>query len=145
MQPHHIFRKSLWGLLQSVSFDLIAWQFWMIIGSHLTFNQSTELLILGFIPLCLKTLIIQHSKKLYGFGSDHMHYWRMAIDCYTLVYDQVKLSWFKVIEWCQGSVDPDETWWHGLIPKEFIQQRSHLDSKGILMSLHERLTLDVQV
>ena len=63
----------------------------------------------------------------------------MAMDCHTLVCDQVKLSWFKVIEWCHGSVDPAETWWHGLIPK----QRPPLDSKGILRSLHERLTLDV--
>ena len=67
----------------------------------------------------------------------------MAMDCHTLVCDQVKLSWFKVIEWCQGSVDPAETWWHGLIPKEFIQQRPPLDSKGILRSLHERLTSNV--
>ena len=67
----------------------------------------------------------------------------MAMDCHPLVCDQVKLSWFKVIEWCQGSVDPTETWWHGLIPKEFLQQRPPLDSKGILRSLHERLTSDV--
>jgi len=72
-----------------------------------------------------------------------MHHWRMAMDCYTLVYDQVKLSWFKVIEWCQGFVDLAKTWWHGLISKEFIQQKPPLDSKGILRSLHERLTSDV--
>jgi len=50
------------------------------------------------------------------------------------------VNWFKVIEWCQGSVDPTKAWWHGLIPKEFIQQRPPLDSKGILSSLHEWLT-----
>jgi len=66
------------------------------------------------------------------------------MDCYTLVYDdQVKLSWFKVIEWCHGSVDPTKTWWHRLIRREFIQQRPSLDSKGFLRSLHERLTSDV--
>ena len=80
---------------------------------------------------------------MYGFGTNCMHLWRMAMDCYTLVYEQVKLSWFKVIEWCQGSVDSAETWWHGLIPKEFMQQRSPLNSKGILRSLHERLTSKV--
>jgi len=64
----------------------------------------------------------------------------MTMDCHTLVRDQVKLSRFKVIEWCQGSVDPAETWWHGLVLKEFIQQRPPLDSKGILRSLHEWLT-----
>jgi len=92
---------------------------------------------------CLKTLIILHSKKIYGFRTNHMHHWRMEMDCYTLVYDQVKLSWFKVIKWCQGSIDPAETWWHGLILKDFIQQRSPLDSKGTVRSLHEWLTSDV--
>jgi len=62
---------------------------------------------------------------------------------HTLVCDQVKLSWFKVIEWCQGFVDPIETCWHRLIPKEFIQRRLPLDSKWILRSLHERLISDV--
>jgi len=50
-------------------------------------------------------------------------------------------SWFKVIERCHGFVDPAETWWHGLIPKEFILQRPPLDSIGILRSLHERLMI----
>jgi len=67
----------------------------------------------------------------------------MVIDCHTLVCHHVKLSWFKIIEWCQGSIDPAETWWHRLIPKEFIQQRPPLDSKGIIRSLHERLTSNV--
>jgi len=65
------------------------------------------------------------------------------MDGYTLVYYQMKLSWLKIIEWCQGFVDLTETWWHGLIPKELIQQRPPLDSKGILRSRHERLTSDV--
>jgi len=55
----------------------------------------------------------------------------------------VKLSQFKVIEWCWVLVDPAKTWCHGLIPKEFVQQRPPFDSKGILRSLHEQLTLDV--
>ena len=76
-------------------------------------------------------------------GIDRAPHWRMAMNCHTLVYDQVKLSWFKVIEWCQGFVDPVETWWNGLIPKEFIPQRPPWDSKGILRSLYERLILDV--
>jgi len=61
------------------------------------------------------------------------------MNCHTLVCDQVKLSWFKVIELCQGSIDPAETWWHRLITKEFITKLP-LDSKGIPKSLHERLT-----
>ena len=40
--------------------------------------------------------------------------------CHSLVCDQVKLSWFKIVEWWQGSVGPAETRWPGLIPKEFI-------------------------
>jgi len=28
------------------------------------------------------------------------------MDCCTLVYDQVKLSWLKVVEWCHGSFNP---------------------------------------
>ena len=67
----------------------------------------------------------------------------MVMDFHTLVCDQVKLSRFKIVEWCQGSVDPAETWWHGLIPKEFIQQRTPLDSKGVLRGLRDRLTSDV--
>ena len=67
----------------------------------------------------------------------------MAMDCQTLVCDQVKLSRFKIVEWCQWSVDHAETLWHGLIPKEFIQQRLALDLKGILRSLHEWLTSNV--
>ena len=140
-----IFCRSLRRVPQSVYF---VWLNHLTIlddgsGAIWYFNQSTEILILGFIPFLLKTLIILHSKKIYGFGTDRMHLWRMTMDCYTLEYDQVKLSWFKIIEWCQVSVDPAEIWWHGLVLKEFILQRPPSDSKGILRSLHERLTSDV--
>ena len=38
---------------------IFGWRQW----SHLTFNQSTKILILGFSPFFLKTSIILHSKK----------------------------------------------------------------------------------
>jgi len=116
----YLFCRSLRGLPQSVCsawfshLKILEWRQW----SRLTFSQSIKIWILGLSPfLFLKTLIILHSKKTQGFGTNGMHHWRMAMDCYTLVYDQVKLSWFKIIEWCEGSIDPTETWWHGLIMK----------------------------
>jgi len=129
MQPYPIFLQISLGIPSECMFCLIChltileWWQW----SHLTFNQSIEILILGFSPFFLKTSIILHNKKTQGFRIDREPHWRMAMDCYTLVYDQVKHSWFKVIEWCQGSVDPIETQWHGLILKEFIQRRLPLD------------------
>ena len=47
-------------------------------------------------------------------------------DYYTLVYDQMKLSWFKIIEWCHGFVDLTKTWWHGPIPKKIYITKATL-------------------
>ena len=98
---------------------ILEWRQW----SCLTFNQSIEMLILGFSPFCLEKqnlLLFCTTRKHKTLGPLVPPYWRIAMDCRTLVCDQVKLSWLKVIEWCHGSVDPTETWWHGLILKEFI-------------------------
>jgi len=47
-----------------VLFNLVTWQFWSYDnGAILTFNQSTEILILGFSPFFLKTSIILHNKR----------------------------------------------------------------------------------
>jgi len=131
MQPHLIFCKFLWELPQSICsvwfchLTILEWRKW----NRLTFNQSIEILILGFVPL-LKTLIILYNKKTPVFGINRTHHWMMTIDCYTLVCDQVKLSWLKVREWCHGSVDPTNTQWQGLILKDFITNLP-LDLKGI--------------
>ena len=67
MQPHPIFCKSLRELPQSVCFvwfshlTILEWRQW----SHLKFNQSTEISILGFSPFPLNTSIILHNKKIY--------------------------------------------------------------------------------
>jgi len=76
------FCKSLRGLPQIVCFvwfshlTILEWRQW----SHLTFNQSTEILIPGVSPFFfLKTSIILHNKNIRGFGTDRMHHGRMAM------------------------------------------------------------------
>ena len=65
----------------------------------MTFNQSTKVLIIGFVPFFLfKNFNYSTQQEIYGFGTDRMHHGRMAMDGYTLVHDPVKLSWFKIIE-----------------------------------------------
>ena len=52
------------GTPSECRFCLITWQFWSYDnGAILTFNQSTEILILGFSPFFLKTSIILHNKR----------------------------------------------------------------------------------
>jgi len=77
-------------------------------------------------------------------GSIACTVWRMAMDQHTLVYDQVKLSWSKVIEWCHGSVDPTKTWWQADLDRIYVTKIPS-DSKEISKSLHKKLTLDVWV
>ena len=139
------FWKYLRGLPQSVSFvwfnhlTILEWRQW----SHLTFNQSTKILILGFSPFFsflkkLRLFWTTREHQAWGSIMRPIEGWQWIV---TLWY--VKLSQFKIVEWFQGSVDPTQTWWHVLIPKEFIQQRPPLDLKGILKSLHEWLTSNV--
>ena len=100
-------------------------------------------MILGFSPFFLKTSVILTARKHKALGpiACTMEGWQWMVTLWCMT------KWnfldLKIIEWCQGSVDPAETWWHGLIPKEFIQHRPPLDSKGILRSLHERLTSNI--
>ena len=59
-------------------------------------NWNSKDQVRGFAYFFLfKNFDYSAQQEIYGFGTDHMHYWKMATDCYTLVYDQGKLSWFK--------------------------------------------------
>ena len=85
--------------------------------SHLTFNQSTEILIPRFIPFFL------FKNFYYSAQQENIRLWDRPCeplkDYNGFLHFGIWPSETFLIKGCHGSIDPVEAWWYGLIPKGF--------------------------